>query len=82
VPAPIGPNQRWSMDFVHDSFDSARKFRMLTSLMILIVNACVSKLTHPYRGIGPPRSWISLLKYVDCRNILSVTMGQSSQVEP
>jgi putative transposase len=29
VPVPTGPNQRWSMDFVHDSFDSARKFRML-----------------------------------------------------
>jgi putative transposase len=27
VTVPTGPNQRWSMDFVHDSFDSARKFR-------------------------------------------------------
>ncbi len=29
IPVPEGPNERWSMDFVHDSFDSGRKFRML-----------------------------------------------------
>jgi putative transposase len=29
IPVPEGPNERWSMDFVHDSFDSERKFRML-----------------------------------------------------
>lgn len=29
IPVPEAPNERWSMDFVHDSFDSGRRFRML-----------------------------------------------------
>ena len=29
IPVPERPNERWSMDFVHDSFDHGRKFRML-----------------------------------------------------
>jgi putative transposase len=29
IPVPKAPNERWSMDFVHDSFDRGRKFRML-----------------------------------------------------
>ncbi len=29
IPVPEGPNERWSMDFVHDSFDSGMRFRML-----------------------------------------------------
>ena len=28
--APTAPNQRWSMDFVHDSLLDGRKFRVLT----------------------------------------------------
>lgn len=30
IPAPIKPNQRWSMDFVSDSLSNGRKFRCLT----------------------------------------------------
>jgi len=29
IPTPEAPNERWSMDFVHDCFDSGRRFRML-----------------------------------------------------
>jgi putative transposase len=28
--APVAPNQRWSMDFVHDSLIDGRSFRVLT----------------------------------------------------
>ena len=30
VELPTGPNQRWSMDFVHDRLEDGRKFRILT----------------------------------------------------
>jgi putative transposase len=30
VPTPTGPNQHWSMDFVHDQTHDGRKFRILT----------------------------------------------------
>ena len=30
APAPIGPQDRWSMDFVHDQLADARPFRVLT----------------------------------------------------
>jgi len=30
VEFPTGPNQRWSMDFVHDRLEDGRKFRILT----------------------------------------------------
>jgi len=30
VAFPTGPNQRWSMDFVHDRLEDGRKFRILT----------------------------------------------------
>ena len=30
VAAPTGPNQHWSMDFVHDQMHDGRKFRILT----------------------------------------------------
>ena len=29
IPLPSGPNQRWSLDFVSDSFTDARRFRVL-----------------------------------------------------
>ena len=32
APAPIGPQDRWSMDFVHDQLADARPFRVLTLL--------------------------------------------------
>jgi len=32
MPLPTGPNQRWSMDFVHDSFHGGRRFRSLNIL--------------------------------------------------
>jgi transposase InsO family protein len=28
-PLPIGPNQRWSLDFVHDRMTDGRRFRIL-----------------------------------------------------
>src|SRR5262249_7357458 len=30
APAPAGPSERWSMDFVHDAFADGRPFRILT----------------------------------------------------
>jgi putative transposase len=30
VPAPTGPGQHWSMDFVHDQMHDGRRFRILT----------------------------------------------------
>ena len=30
IPAPSGPNERWSMDFVHSRFSSGRRFKCLT----------------------------------------------------
>jgi putative transposase len=30
APAPAGPRERWSMDFVHDAFVDGRPFRVLT----------------------------------------------------
>jgi len=32
IPLPTGPSQRWSMDFVHDSFHGGRRFRSLNIL--------------------------------------------------
>jgi putative transposase len=29
IPLPIGPNQRWSLDFVHDQMTDGRRFRIL-----------------------------------------------------
>jgi hypothetical protein len=28
IPLPIGPNQRWSLDFVHDQMTDGRRFRI------------------------------------------------------
>lgn len=30
APAPVGPTERWSMDFVHDALADGRPFRILT----------------------------------------------------
>ncbi len=30
VPLPVGPTERWSMDFVHDTLADGRPFRILT----------------------------------------------------
>jgi putative transposase len=30
APTPVGPQERWSMDFVHDAFADGRPFRVLT----------------------------------------------------
>ncbi len=30
TPVPAGPNERWSMDFVHDQLFDGQPFRMLT----------------------------------------------------
>lgn len=30
LPTPTGPNQRWSMDFIHDQLATGRRFRCLT----------------------------------------------------
>ena len=30
APTPVGPRERWSMDFVHDAFADGRPFRVLT----------------------------------------------------
>src|SRR6185503_3677320 len=30
APAPVGPQERWSMDFVHDALADGRRFRVLT----------------------------------------------------
>ncbi len=30
APTPVQPNERWSMDFVHDTLGDGRPFRMLT----------------------------------------------------
>jgi putative transposase len=30
VPVPVGPTERWSMDFVHDALADGRRFRVLT----------------------------------------------------
>ena len=30
APAPVGPTERWSMDFVHDALADGRQFRVLT----------------------------------------------------
>ncbi len=35
----MGPDERWSMDFVHDNFDNRRKFRMLSIVVRDIVAA-------------------------------------------
>jgi putative transposase len=29
MPLPLGPNQRWSLDFVHDQMTDGRRFRIL-----------------------------------------------------
>jgi len=30
APTPVGPAERWSMDFVHDALADGRPFRVLT----------------------------------------------------
>ncbi len=30
APTPVGPHERWSMDFVHDALANGRPFRVLT----------------------------------------------------
>jgi putative transposase len=37
APHPVGPTERWSIDFVHDALANGRPFRVLT-----VVDQCVS----------------------------------------
>ena len=32
MPLPLGPNQRWSLDFVHDQMTDGRRLRILTAV--------------------------------------------------
>jgi putative transposase len=36
IALPIGPNQRWSLDFVHDQMTDGRRFRILA-----VVDDCI-----------------------------------------
>lgn len=51
VEFPTGPNQRWSMDFVHDRLEDGRKFRILT-VVDQFTKECVALHAKP-RLLGP-----------------------------
>lgn len=46
VDFPTGPNQRWSMDFVHDRLEDGRKFRILT-VVDQFTKECISLHAKP-----------------------------------
>jgi hypothetical protein len=40
---PQGPNQRWSLDFVHDQLSDGRRFRILKNARMLLNDALNEK---------------------------------------
>ena len=65
---PTKPNERWSLDFVHDQLSDGRRFRVL-SVVDNYSRVCVGQLVDTSisgarmaRFLDPLLSWITVLK--------------------
>ena len=74
MPLPLGPNQRWSLDFVHDQMTDGRRLRILAVVddctrecPALVADMSISgvRVADSTRSlpcvVGPHASWVSLM---------------------
>ncbi|SHF30791.1 hypothetical protein SAMN05444339_1054 [Loktanella atrilutea] len=82
MPLAIMPNQRWSLDFVADTFGASRKFRILAVIddccrenLCLVADTSIS-------GARVAANWMRWSGPMESRLASSVTMGRSSPAGP
>ena len=61
LPQAAGPDQRWSMDFVHDQLSDGRRFRCLTIVDEFTRQSLAIVVDHSIGGIGVVRTLEALL---------------------